>query len=128
MKIPSTHSVRTKSQPRGSSPSLNWTVAAAACLAGLTIVPCATADITGFTQVGAGPTDYTINASLAAQAAGVPNITGGILNLTSAGNDQATSAWFNTPQSVSNFTASFTYDFLGGPPNLANRFAFVLQN
>jgi hypothetical protein len=86
------------------------------------------ADIAGFTQVGAGPTDYTVNASLPAQGAGVPNISGGVLNLTTAGNDQATTAWFNTPQSVSNFTASFTYDFLGGTTNPADGFSFILQN
>jgi Bacterial lectin/PA14 domain/PEP-CTERM motif len=127
MNTPPTNSLCAKSQRCGSSKSRNWTAAAAACLAGLTIVPCAEADIAGFTQVGAGPTDYTINASPTTPT-GVPNITGGILNLTTAANDEATSAWFNTPQSVSNFTASFTYDFLGGTTNPADGFAFVLQN
>jgi hypothetical protein len=61
-------------------------------------------------------------------AAGVPNITGGVLNLTAATNDNATSAWFNTAQSVSNFTASFTYDFISGTATPADGFAFVLQN
>lgn len=132
MKTPPTHSVRAKAQASGSPKFRNWTAAAAACLAGLAIVPCAEADITGITQVGAGANDYTVNGSTAAQAAGVPNITAGvpsnILNLTSAGNDQATSAWFNTPQSVTNFTASFTYDFLSGTATPADGFAFVLQN
>lgn len=128
MKTPPTHTIRAKAQACGSPKSRNWTAAAAACLAGLAVVPCAEADITGITQVGAGPNDYTTNASLPAQGAGVPNITAGVLNLTSAANDQATSAWFNTPQSVTNFTASFTYDFLGGTTNPADGFAFVLQN
>jgi hypothetical protein len=129
MKIPSTHSIGTKSQARtATAKSRNWTAAAAACWAGLTIIPCADADIAGFTQIGVGATDYTINASLAAQGAGVPNITAGELNLTSANNDEATSAWFNTAQGVSNFTASFTYNFLGGTTNPADGFAFVLQN
>lgn len=127
MNLP-THPNRTKAKASGSSKSRNWTAAAAACLAGLAIVPCAEADISGITQVGAGPNDYTINASLDAQGAGVPNITGGILNLTSAANNQATTAWFNTPQSVTNFTASFTYDFLGGTTNPADGFSFILQN
>jgi hypothetical protein len=52
----------------------------------------------------------------------------GILNLTSANNNEATSAWFNTPQGVTNFTANFTYNFLGGTVNPADGFAFVLQN
>lgn len=128
MKIPPTHSTRAKAQACGLSTPRTWTAAAVACIAGLTIVPGADADILGFTQAGAGPNDYTLNASLPAQGAGVPNITGGILNLTSAANDQATSAWFNTPQSVTNFTATFTYDFLGGTTNPADGFAFVLQN
>lgn len=83
----------------------------------------ALADITGF-----NPSNYTLNANPDAITAGVPNITGGILNLTTAANSQATSAFFNTAQTVTNFTASFTYDFLNGSGNPADGFAFVLQN
>jgi len=110
------------------SPRKWATAAAAACAAGLAIVPSSQADIAapGFTQSGAGPTDWTLNSN----TAGVPTITSNVLNLTTAANGEATSAWFNTAQQLSNFTASFTYDFgaagPGNPP--ADGFAFVLQN
>ncbi|MGV3531811.1 MAG: lectin-like domain-containing protein [Chthoniobacteraceae bacterium] len=83
----------------------------------------ARADISGI-----DPANFTLNANPEATTAGVPNITGGVLNLTSATNGQATSAYFNTAQAVDNFTASFTYDFLNGSGNPADGFTFILQN
>jgi hypothetical protein len=86
------------------------------------------AQITGFTQAGVGPNDYTLNGNLEATNAGRPAIVGGELLLTSAANGEATSAWYNTPQALGNFTASFTYNFITGTPTPADGFAFVLQN
>lgn len=101
-------------------------LAAAAAFAGLSIVPSLLADIAapGFTQAGVGPTDWTLNGI----ANGAPDIASNQLTITTAFNGEATSAWFNTAQGVSNFTASFTYNFLGGTVNPADGFAFVLQN
>jgi hypothetical protein len=68
--------------------------------------------ITGFG--GSSNTGWTLNASASASAAGVPNVIGtgtqaDVLNLTSPTNSEATSYFFNTPQSITNFKESFTY-------------------
>src|SRR5688572_21459077 len=68
------------------------------------------ADITGFDQA-----NFTLNGN--AHAANAPIISEGVLTLTSASDSQATSAFFNEPQTIDNFTASFTYDFLNGSSN-----------
>ena len=104
--------------------SANWTAIAAAAFAGLSIIPSLRADIAGFTQAGAGPTDYTLNSN----TAGVPTITAGELLLTTAANSEATSAFYNSLQGLGNFTTSFTYNFLSGTNPPADGFAFVLQN
>ncbi len=104
----------------------NW--AAAIAFAGLTIVPLSRADILGFTQGGAGATDFTLNANPNALAAGRPSIVGGELLLTLNANDQAVSAFYNTAQSVLNFTASFTYTMGAASVPPADGFAFILQN
>ncbi len=59
---------------------------------------------------------------------GVPSITAGTLNLTTANNDQATSAFYNTLQTVTNWTSAFTYTKTGGSANPADGFAFVVQS
>jgi hypothetical protein len=82
----------------------------------------------GFTTVGAGPTQWTMNGSAAAITAGRPDIVANELLVTAAANDNATAAWFNTPQALSNFTANFTYDFISGTGTPADGFAFVVQN
>jgi len=109
------------------SPRKWATAAAAACAAGLSIVPSAKADIGNFSKEGVGATDWTLNRA-AANPAGVPSITSNVLNITTAAGSEASSAWFNTAQQLSNFTASFTYDFLNGGAPPADGFAFVLQN
>jgi hypothetical protein len=126
MKNRSKHTLSAKSQAHCGAPrSRNLAAAvAAAAFAGLSIVPAVQADITGFTQAGVGPTDYTLNTN----TAGIPTITSGTLNLTTAANGEATSAWFNTAQTLSNFTAAFTYDFVNGTAPPADGFAFVLQS
>ena len=55
-----------------------------------------------------------------------PEIKGGLLTLTDSGNNQARSFFYNTPQGIGGFGASFTYQ-AGG--NLgADGMAFILQN
>jgi hypothetical protein len=120
--------IRSKDSLYRTHTSRNRATIAAAAFAGLSIVSAVHADIANFTQAGAGPTDWTLNGNTEATAAGVPNMSAGVLNLTTAANSEASSAWFNTPQSVTNFTANFTYNFLGGTVNPADGFAFVLQN
>jgi hypothetical protein len=85
----------------------------------------AQADITGFS-----PTTFTLNGNAAALADGFPSITGSTLNLTlnDVEGGYATSAWFNTVQSVANWTANFTYLYGGGSGNPADGFALVFQN
>jgi len=86
------------------------------------------ADIAGFTSGGTGPTQYTLNGNADATTAGVPNITGGVLNVTTAANNQAASAYYNTQQTLNNWTASFTYTRAGGSATPADGVAFVVQN
>ena len=93
--------------------------AAAAIALGLVLAsPFVRADIAGFGD-GSG---FQINNN----ASGAASISGGTLNLTTGVNSQASSAFNTTPQSIGNFTASFTYTDVntGG----ADGFAFVLQN
>lgn len=103
---------------------------AAAAFAGLSIVPAMHAQIAapGFTTAGPGPTEWTLNGNAAALAAGRPAIVANELLLTAATDSNATSAWYNTPQALSNFTANFTYNFLNGTATPADGFAFVVQN
>lgn len=99
-------------------------------LAGLSMAAAspAWADIAGFTQAGVGPNDFTLNANAQALAQGVPNISGGVLNLTTNNQSEASSAFFNTPQAINNWTATYTYTKGVGTANPADGFAFVLQN
>jgi hypothetical protein len=105
------------------SAAVTGRLAAAILVSSIATISAARADISGFS-----PSTFTLNANAEAIAAGAPTIVGSTLNLTTAANSEATSAWFNTPQTITNFTATFTYDFLSGSGNPADGFAFVLQN
>src|SRR6478609_5230490 len=85
----------------------------------------AQADITGFR-----PTTFTLHGNTNSLADGFPSITDSPLNLTlnDVEGGYATSAWFNTVQSVANWTANFTYLYGGGSGNPADGFALVFQN
>lgn len=87
------------------------------------------ADVTGFG--GSSMTGWVPNANSFAITGGVPNVAGtgssaDVLNLTSTSGSEATSYWFATPQSVTNFVASYTYTdaSTGG----ADGVTFALQN
>lgn len=89
----------------------------------------ARADVTGFG--GAGQSGWTPNANVAATTAGVPSVSGSgtaadVLQITSTANSEATSYWFNSAQSATNFTANFTYNDVSGGG--ADGIGFVLQN
>ena len=92
--------------------------AAAAMALTLGLSSGARADISGF---GDG-TGFQINNG----GAGAASISGGTLSLTTNVGGQASSVFNLTPQSIGNFTSSFTYTDVttGG----ADGFAFVLQN
>jgi hypothetical protein len=92
------------------------TIVAAACSAVAGVG--ARGDINGFGN-GAG---FTVNNN----TAGAASINAGTLTLTTGVNSQASTVFNNTPQSVGNFTASFTYTDVstGG----ADGFAFLLHN
>jgi hypothetical protein len=75
-------------------------------------------DILGFGN-GSG---YTLNSNISSTA---PSISNGTLTLTTNGvPNQASSAFFNTPQSTGSFTAVFTYQGVG----TADGITFVMQN
>jgi hypothetical protein len=91
---------------------------------GLAAVQPAHAQISGFAGgSGTGATQYTLNHSGAGPAA---SISGGTLQLTQATNDSDNSVWYNTPQSIKAFSASFTYTAAAGAT--ADGFTFALQN
>ena len=80
----------------------------------------ALAQINGFNN-GLG---FTANAT---NAPGLPAVSGGSLTLTDNNpNFEATSFFFNTPQIISTFTASFSYQ--AGGDMAGDGFTFVLQN
>ena len=77
--------------------------------------------LTGYTQDANG--NITDNSA--------PTITSGALTITTAGAGEARAAFFNTPQSISSFTASFTFQMdptSSGSLGPSDGFAFVLQN
>lgn len=79
----------------------------------------ARADIGGFN----GGTGFTLNSS---GTPGVPSVSGGTATLTDGGGSENASLFFNTPQNISVFSASFTYQ--AGGSRAGDGFAFVLQN
>jgi hypothetical protein len=81
-----------------------------------------TAAINGF---GDG-TGFTLNRNAAADIAGAGTIVNGVYQATTNTNNQATTAWFNTPVNLQNgFIARFTFT---SSPNGADGSAFILQN
>jgi len=77
------------------------------------------AGINGFN----GGTGFTLNSS---GTPGVPSVSGGTATLTDGGGSENASLFFNTPQNISTFSASFTYQ--AGGARAGDGFAFVLQN
>ena len=69
-------------------------------------------------------TGFTANAT---NAPGLPAVSGGSLTLTDDNpNFEATSFFFNTPQTISTFTASFSYQASGN--RAGDGFTLTLQN
>ena len=62
--------------------------------------------------------------------AALPTISSGAIELTNTGLDETRSIFDNTPQSISQFTASFTYRAVSGGPNFSffPGATFTLQN
>lgn len=89
-------------------------------LVGVVFCPKMHADIIGFN----GGTGWTANSSVS----GLPLFSGNSVELTSSAvNYTATSVWFNVPQSVGSFSASFTYTANpGGLP--ADGITFAIQD
>lgn len=104
-------------------------VVAAAASVALGLSSTSKAQVVGFG--GSSETGWTANADGASMNNSVPSVVGSgtsadILTLTTANNSEASSYWFNTPQSITNFTESFTYkDGSGGG---ADGIAAVWQN
>jgi len=70
---------------------------------------------------------FTINKS---DAASSPTLSPGKIELTNDATNESRSVFANTPQGISKFTASFTYQEIGGHADSANTVgvAFVIQN
>lgn len=68
---------------------------------------------------------YTLNTNGQGDPA---SISGGDLNLTTAVNNEANSAWYNTPQNASAFTTSFTWTRTDANQYAADGYTFALQN
>jgi Chitobiase/beta-hexosaminidase C-terminal domain/Legume lectin domain/Abnormal spindle-like microcephaly-assoc'd, ASPM-SPD-2-Hydin len=49
------------------------------------------------------------------------------LRLTDGGTNEASSAWYNTPMNIQQFTANFSFQITGGTSPTADGFAFVIQ-
>jgi hypothetical protein len=61
-------------------------------------------------------------------ASNIPSIVGNVLTLTDGNNSETASAFFNTPQYVGGFVASFTYTEANGTAPLADGATFCVQN
>ena len=97
------------------------------------------ADVSGFgsgiSGFGSGSgytlTGYTQDANGNITDTNAPTITSGALTITTASAGEARAAFFNTPQSIRSFTASFTFQMdptSSGSLGPSDGFAFVLQN
>src|SRR5882724_1431106 len=90
------------------------------------------ADIVGFGENGAG---WTLNGHDFFGTPSLPIISGNVLYITEVTNAyRARSVFFNTPQPIGNFTATFTYQNLtavgtgGQPGNPGDGIVFAIQN
>jgi hypothetical protein len=83
------------------------------------------ADINGFGDFS----NFTVNVATPFDSDPVPTIPAlGAIELTHFGSLEDRSIYFNTPQNISKFTASFTYQALGGHDGGLLGATFVLQN
>ncbi len=109
-------------------------VSASAALAAFNVATTAQAQIIGFGGTGSTTAQngsWTLNADSASSVQGTPSISGSgtlfdVLTMTTANSSEASSAWYNTPQNVSNFIESFTYTDVSG--NGADGLGVVWQN
>lgn len=113
--------VRSLPKCRHMAPMLGLAALAATAVA---VAPVHAAITDGFSNPG----NWTFNSNSSSQTNGVPLISGGDLTLTSASNGETSSAWYSTPQDVSDsWTASFTWQW-SGTTNPADGFMLALQN
>jgi hypothetical protein len=80
----------------------------------------ARADINGFGDFS----QFTLNQGDSASA---PTISTGVIHLTNQGTEERRSIFYNIPQSIASFTASFTYQSANGIEDTDGA-AFVIQN
>jgi hypothetical protein len=99
---------------------------AIAPLLGMVIMPAIVhADINGFGDFS----NFTVNVATPFDSDTAPTIPSlGTIELTHFGNLEDRSIYFNTPQNISKFTASFTYQAIGGHDGNTLGATFVLQN
>ncbi len=113
--------VRSLPKCRHMAPMLGMAALAATAVAA---VPVHAAITNGFSNPG----NWTFNSNSASSTNGVPAMSGGDLTLTSASIGESSSAWYGTPQDVSDsWTATFTWQW-SGTTNPADGFMFALQN
>jgi hypothetical protein len=97
-------------------------VAHLAAFLGVLAPPAAHANIMGFGNFSG----FTVNVDDTGSA---PTVSSGTIRLTNAGTvNESRSIFFNTPQSIAGFTASFTYQESAGANGLDPGACFVLQN
>ena len=95
--------VRSLPKCRHMAPMLGMAALAATAVAA---VPVHAAITNGFSNPG----NWTFNSNSASSTNGVPAMSGGDLTLTSASIGESSSAWYGTPQDVSDsWTATFTW-------------------
>jgi hypothetical protein len=91
---------------------------ALAAFAGFLVSSVARADFTGFGDFS----EFTVNVNDSGSA---PTVSNGTIHLTNGNNDYR-SIFYDTPQNISQFTASFTYQAIG--PSYTCGACFVLEN
>ena len=81
--------------------------------------------------IGSSVTSVNLGSGFTAGAMvlnGVSTLNGTRLRLTDGNTNEASSAWYNSPLSISQFTTSFNFQITGGTSPQADGFAFVIQN
>jgi Legume lectin domain/Chitobiase/beta-hexosaminidase C-terminal domain len=124
----------------GSTPTTSSTQYTAAVSVSSSETLKAIATASGFFNSNVSTATYTIGSSVssvnlgsgftagAMVLNGTSILNGTRLRLTDGNVNEAASAWYNSPLSISQFTTSFNFQITGGSSPQADGFAFVIQN
>jgi hypothetical protein len=126
----------------GTTPTTNSAIYGGAIAVSATETLQAIAVASGYTASAVGSAAYTISgssttvvndptgfsSSAGLSLVGGASVTGGALEVTDGGAEEARAIWYATPVNVQNFTTDFNFQITPAGTNTADGFTFTLQN